>query len=122
MRFPYAVVCALFAMPDEADADTTALRRISTFQRARMLLSTINGRAEYSSPGEKFEDVTMMLFNPLRGQQSEPRVRLFAATPGSGVPSEIPEHHYFRHRCDLYNARNPHAQIGVEKLEGEDAE
>lgn len=37
MRFPYAVVCALFAFPVYADEDTTLGRTISTFQRATRL-------------------------------------------------------------------------------------
>ncbi|MCL4369956.1 MAG: hypothetical protein M1380_03480, partial [Chloroflexi bacterium] len=66
MRFPYSVVCALFAMPEDANLDRTALRRISTFRRAAMLFGTISGRQDYSSAGERFEDVTMMLFRPVR--------------------------------------------------------
>lgn len=120
MRFPYSVICALFAMPYGADLDTTALRRVSTFQRARMLLGTVSGRADYSSPGERFEDITMMLFSPVRNQASSPDVRLFAATPRSESTEEIPADRYFVRLRDLYNIRNPHAQIGVEVLDDGD--
>src|SRR5439155_4168786 len=81
LRFPYSVVCALFAMPEEANLDRTALRKISTFQRAAMLFGAISGRADYTAPGEKFEDVTMMLFRPLGAGADVPQVRLFNATP-----------------------------------------
>jgi len=121
MRFPYSVVCALFAMPDEADADTTPLRHIPTFQRARMLLGTISGRADYVSPGEKFEDVMLMLFQPLREKNGEPRVRLCAATVRPEIAHEISESQYFEHLRAIYNVRNPHAQVGVERLDHEDA-
>lgn len=118
MRFPYAVVCCLFAMPEGADQDTTALRRISTFQRARMLLGTLSGRFEHSSAAERFENVTMMLFRPLSGGMNEPWVRLYDAASGN----ELTEAQYFLLLRDIYNARNPHAQVGVEELkaDGED--
>jgi hypothetical protein len=118
MRFPYSVVCALFVMPEEANLDVTRLRRISTFQRASMLLGTISDREDYSSAGEKFENVTMMLFRPLREDQTEPWVRLF----DSRTRAELTEQQYFQRLRDIYNVRNPHYQIGVEdlKAEGED--
>src|SRR6185437_4015308 len=122
MRFPYGVVCALFAMPQGADEDMTPQRHTSTFQRARMLLGTISGRADYVSPGEKFEDVTMMLFRPLRVDEEAPRVRLFSATPRHDVVDEVQELQYFERVRDLYNGRNPHAQVGLERLDDEDAE
>src|SRR5439155_17728926 len=62
MRFPYSVICALFAFPSPADADVTPGRPISTFRRAMRLLATISGRANYADPGEKFESITLMLF------------------------------------------------------------
>ncbi|MGH7862470.1 MAG: hypothetical protein ACREOS_09555, partial [Candidatus Dormibacteraceae bacterium] len=121
MRFPYAVVGALFAMPEEADEDTTLQRRTSTFQRARMLLGTISGRTDYASPGEKFEDVTMMLFRPLGIDEAGPQVRLFSATTHSGGSGEVTGLQYFERLRDLYNIRNPHVQIGL-GLNGADDE
>lgn len=120
MRFPYGVVAALFAVPAEANLDKTPQRRISTFQRASMLLGTISGRQDYSSAGEKFEDVTMLLFGPMRDGQ-EPWVKLYAASPRQEL-MELSEKQYFAHLRDIYNIRNPHAQIGIEELkaEGED--
>ncbi len=53
MRFPYSVVAALFAMPEGSNLDRTPQRRISTFQRAAMLLGTIAGRHDYSSMAEE---------------------------------------------------------------------
>jgi hypothetical protein len=109
MRFPYSVVTALFAMPEDADRDVTAGRRISTFQRASILFGTISGRADYASAGERFEDVTMMLFGPLRETGEEPWVTLFSARSRA----EVAEADYFRTLRDIYNQRNPHYQIGV---------
>ncbi|MGC8638844.1 MAG: hypothetical protein ACP5XB_03070 [Isosphaeraceae bacterium] len=65
LRFPYSVVCALFCFPNAANEDVTPSRKVSTFERARKLLATISGRQEYTDPGEKFENVTMMLFQPV---------------------------------------------------------
>lgn len=62
LRFPYSVVCALFALPCASNLDITPVRKISTFERARRLLSTISGRQEYTGPGEKLENITMILF------------------------------------------------------------
>ncbi|MBI3979648.1 MAG: hypothetical protein HY331_15820 [Chloroflexi bacterium] len=126
MRFPYSVVCALFAMPEDADQDTTPQRRISTFQQAGMLMGTISGRADYAAAGEKFEDVTMMLFRPLRQEGGEPWVRLYSATgrqPFATAMQELSEHEYFQRLQAIYNLRNPHAQVGIEDLgiDGADA-
>ncbi|MGH9665118.1 MAG: hypothetical protein ACRD9L_11900, partial [Bryobacteraceae bacterium] len=51
MRFPYSVVCALFAFPVEADTDISEQgRRMSTFHRATKLFATISGRRNYPGP------------------------------------------------------------------------
>ncbi len=121
MRFPYAVVGALFAMPEDANLDKTALRRISTFQRAAMLLGTIGGRHDYSSAGERFEDVTMLLFRPLQEGGGEPQVKLYAATTKPEL-QELSETDYFLRLRDMYNVRNPHAQVGIEELKAEGEE
>jgi hypothetical protein len=121
MRFPYSVVCTMLAMPEETDQDRTRLRRVSSLQRAGMLLGTITGRADYTAPGERFEDVTMMLFGPERGDGTDAWVTLYHASPRLPL-SEITEAAYFAHLRDIYNERNPHAQVGIEELkaEGED--
>jgi hypothetical protein len=118
MRFPYSVICALFAMPEGADLDVTRGRRISTFRRARMLLDTISGRVDHASAPEKFEDITMMLFRPLREGGAEPWVKLYPVAPAH----EISEEQYFKRLRDIFNVRNPHVQVGVEELKapGED--
>lgn len=82
MRFPYSVVCALFAFPAASNRDVTAGRRISTFERATRLMATVSGRATYTDPGEKFENVTMMLFQPVQNDGPEPWVRLFDSKSG----------------------------------------
>lgn len=107
LRFPYSVVCALFAFPVAADEDLTDSRKVSTFRRAAKLFATISGRREYTDPGEKFENVTMILFRPLAGGQA-PQVRLVDSQSGR----EFTEDEYFLMLRSLYNRRNPHAQVG----------
>jgi len=91
MRFPYGVVCALFAFPDAADNDVTSGRTLATFRRAMKLMASISGREEYIDPGEKFENTTMMLFRAVTGKSQKPRIRLFNATG----EVEISESGYF---------------------------
>lgn len=105
LRFPYSVVTALFAMPAEADQGGAA---DSGFKKATRLFSTISGRREYTDPGEKFESVTMMLFQPKTTDESiEPWVRLFD-TKGR----ELSEEEYFDDLLQTFNTRNPHMVIG----------
>jgi hypothetical protein len=111
MRFPYAVVCALFAMPVTADRDVTVQRTMSTFRRAVRLFSTISGREEYTGPGEKFENVSMLLFQP-KAPGMEPWVRIVDCDTGR----EISEDDYFERLRAIYNARNPHAMVGEAPL------
>ena len=120
MRFPYAVVCALFAMPEAADLDLTHLRPVSTFERARLLLGTVAERMDYSSAGERFEDVTLLLFRPMNAADATPVVRLFTAGPHHGIRRELSEAEYLSRLRELYNLRNPHAQIGIEAIGEED--
>ena len=110
MRFPYSVICCLFAFPHEADLDVTPGRPVSTFRRALRLMSTISGRDEYTDPGEKFEQVTMMLFQPVTEECETPWVRLFDAESGA----EVTEREYFAGLLKLFNDRNPHAAIDFE--------
>lgn len=117
LRFPYSVVCALFCFPNAADLDTTPGRKISTFERARKLLSTISGRQEYTDPGEKFENVTMMLFQPLTSDASQPPwIRLVDTM----TVREMTQAEYFDMIRDTYNRRNPHNPIGEDILDVED--
>ncbi len=108
MRFPYSVVCGLFAFPATADEDVTAGRALSTFRRATNLLKTISGREEYTGPGEKFENITTLLYQPVNTSGVEPWVRLFDSQTGE----ELSESDYFSALKDIYNLRNPHAIIG----------
>jgi len=114
MRFPYSVICALFCFPAAADQDITPGRPVSTFGRAMKLLSTISGREEYTDPGEKFENITMMLFQPVVAGGPEPSVRLLASVTGR----ELTEQQYFGMIREIYNRRNPHAALG--EVEGEE--
>jgi hypothetical protein len=117
MRFPYSIVCALFAFPTTADQDVTPRRPVSSFQRARRLLRTISDRQDQTGPGERFENVTVMLFQPLRSGDDllPPSVRLFDCSS----EREFTEGQYFQFLLEVFNQRNPHALI--ESLdEGED--
>jgi len=116
MRFPYGVVCALFAFPADADDDVTPGRSVSTFHRAMRLMATIGDREEYTDPGEKFENVTMMLFQPAGDDSRKPWVRLFNAKG----EARISEADYFCLLREVYNRRNPHAPVGEQ--EEDDAE
>lgn len=108
MRFPYAVVCALFAFPSGADRDVTPSRPASTFQRAVKLFGTVSGRREYTDPGEKFENVTLMLYEAPADGGVVPSVRLVNAD----TQRELTEQDYYQLLRDLYNTRNPQAAIG----------
>lgn len=117
LRFPYSVICALFCFPNAADEDMTEKRRVSTFERARKLLATISGRQEYTDPGEKFENITMMLFQPVtRDPAVEPWIRLIDATTNE----QIAEADYFDMIRQIYNRRNPHTAIGDDIIEDDD--
>ena len=109
MRFPYSVVCALFAFPDAADSDRTPLRRMSTFDRACKLFSLASGRREYTDPGEKFENVTAVCYRPITALSSEPEILRLV---NCSTLQEIDEAHYFELLRTIYNERNPHAPIG----------
>jgi hypothetical protein len=50
LRFPYSVVCALFGLPNAANEDVTTGRKVSTFERARKLLSTYQRQAGVYRP------------------------------------------------------------------------
>ena len=108
MRFPYSVVCALFAFPIDAHEDVTEQRTASTFYRAMQLFATISGREEYTDPGEKFENISLMLFQPMRNGGPEPSIKLF----NTKDHLEMTEQGYFIMLRNIYNARNPHAVIG----------
>ncbi len=114
LRFPYSVVCALFCFPTSANADDVGSRAMSTFKRAQKLLATISGREEYTDPGEKFENITMLLFEPLSGDSAlPPNVRLFDTVTGR----EMGETEYFEMIRQVFNRRNPHSAIGDDIIE-----
>ena len=109
MRFPYSVVCGLFAMPQRADEDISDQRTTSTFRRATALFSTISGRSEYTDPGEKFENMSMLLFRPL-----QPGIEPTATIVDCNSGQNRGEDEYFRSLLDIFNRRNPHLVIGDE--------
>jgi hypothetical protein len=110
MRFPYSVICALFAFPAESDKDHADQRILSTFRRAAKLLATVSGREDYKGPGEKFENVTLMLFQPLEAGKTSlrPWIKLVDSETGK----EYSEAEYFQMLREIYNRRNPHGPIG----------
>ena len=114
LRFPYSVICALFCLPNAANEDVTAIRKLSTFERARKLLSTLSGRREYTDPGEKFENIAMMLFQPKTEDASViPWVRLIDCI----TARELTELEYFDSIRQIFNRRNPHAAIGEDDID-----
>lgn len=110
MRFPYSVVCGLFAFPVMADQDVTKGRRMSTFRRAMRLFASISGRKDYTDPGEKFESVTLLLFHPITPKVPKPSVKLFDAV----TEQEVTEAAYFQALKELYHRRNPHVALEQE--------
>lgn len=112
LRFPFSVVCMLFAFPVAANSDIGPKGKLSTFERARRLFATVSGRRDYTDPGEKFENVALMLFEPVSHEEMVPKVELFDAQTNESMT----EAEYFQRLLDLYNARNPHAIIGEEGL------
>ncbi len=89
---------------------------MSTFQRAMRLLATISGRREYTDPGEKFEHIAMMLFQPVMFEGAAPQVRLFDAVSRE----ELTEEAYILRLRSIYNYRNPHALIGEAAVEDDE--
>ena len=63
-----------------------------------------------TDPGEKFENVTMLLFRPFGDEEAPPEIRLIDAK----TRRQMTEAEYFRMLRSLYNQRNPHAAVGVE--------
>lgn len=113
LRFPFSVVCMLFAFPLGANSDLGPLGRLTTFERARRLFATVSGRKDYTDPGEKFENVTLLLFEPFDGQNVAPAIQLIDAQ----TKQAITEEEYFQKIRELYNIRNPHSVIGEDDLE-----
>ena len=117
MRFPYSVVCALFAFPETADSDRGPAKPVSTFRRALDLFATISGRSEYTGPGEKFENVSVLLFRPRTKESGDTRIRLFNGSPDPGSPVEITEEMYLDLLHRIFTRRNPHEAPGLDPEE-----
>jgi hypothetical protein len=115
LRFPYSVICMLFAFPIASHEDITKLRPISTFSRAMKLFATVSGRKDYTDPGEKFENVTMMLFEPVTPSQPNGSFSLYDAKTTKLITVE----EYIQTLRRIYNERNPHAPVGERDLEEE---
>ena len=111
MRFPYGVVCSLFAFPQAADEDVTRGRKISTFRRAMRLMASVSDRRDYTDAGEKFEHVAMLLFRPVGHSRGRPQIWIFDAK----TEKRISEKAYFTLLREIFNRRNPSAPIGEDE-------
>jgi hypothetical protein len=81
------------------------------------LMAAVSDRKDYTDAGEKFENVTMLLFRPAE-KGRKPKVQLFDAK----TEEEISESDYFVRLREIYNRRNPSALIGDDdESPGEDA-
>ncbi len=107
MRFPYSVVNGLFAFPAAAANDTSKARKVSTFERATKLFSTISGRSQHVDAPEKFEDVTMLLFRPISKNDQDTWIKLI----NSKTESEVSEEEYFHDLKEQFLRRNPHISL-----------
>lgn len=104
MRFPYSLVAGLFAFPVGADRNTTALRKVSTFQRATKLFATISGRKQHVDAPEKFENFTMLSFQPVTESGEAAWIRLVDCESGA----ELAEEAYLLKLRSQFLDRNPH--------------
>jgi hypothetical protein len=116
MRFPYSVGCALFCFPGAADQDVTPGRPRSAFARATHLPSTISGREDYTDPGEKLENITMLLFQSVEEDGPAPSLRLIDTI----TRNEMTEAQYYLMLRDIYNKRNSHAVVEEEISDDDD--
>ncbi len=108
MRFPYAVVCAFFAFPEDARKDKTGKRRISTFDRAMRLLASVSGREEHTDPAEKFESIAMLSVEPPSRVGKSGKITIYDAV----TRKTLSEKAYYEKLRVIYNMRNPHGLVG----------
>jgi hypothetical protein len=113
MRFPYAVVCAFFAFPEDARRDKTKKRRVATFDRAMQLLASVSGREEHTDPAEKFEDIAMLSVVPPSSAGKPGKVTIFDAVTGKALSEKA----YYEKLRMIYNRRNPHGLIGEPEMD-----
>jgi hypothetical protein len=115
MRFPYSGdMCTVCVSHSSRPRSFSGERAASGFdlQPSYSALGTISGRGDYTDPGEKFENVTMMLFESV-DEAGNATVKLVDTMR----KEEITEQQYFVRLLEIYNRRNPHALI--EALEEE---
>lgn len=110
LRFPFAVVSCLYVMPVRSFLDKGSQMKSSTFERAGRLYGTISGRRAYGDPAERFENITLMSYQPLTSDKlpGDVWIKLYEA----GGMKEVTESEYFLSLRDIYNERNPHAMVG----------
>src|SRR2546423_8127616 len=77
----------------------------SSFTRAMKLFSTVSGRRDYTDPVEKFENVTLMLFEPYTDKRRRPRFRLFVASRRDEITAAA----YCLRARQIYTGREPPA-------------
>lgn len=71
------------------------------------MLATVSGRSGYTDAGEKFENITLLLFKPLRSNGEHPSFKLFDAI----TRKQLTENQYFKQLLELHDSRNPHCPL-----------
>lgn len=104
MRFPYSIMAGLFAFPVDANQDTSALRKVSTYQRATKLFATISGRKQHVDAPEKFENFTMLSFQPVNENGEAAWIKLLDCKSAT----ELAEDAYLLRLRSQFLERNPH--------------
>lgn len=107
MRFPYSVIGGMFAFPVGAANDTSKARKVSTFDRATKLFSTVSGRDQHGNALEKFENFTMLQFQPVDESGVDPWISLVDCVSGR----KMSEDEYFDDLKSRFLTRNPHIDL-----------
>lgn len=117
LRFPFAVMVGLFAMPENADRDhdrgetgKSKLMRMSTFRRATKLMAAISRRESYTDPGENYEQIVMLRFSPRTAAHTSPD-ELTITLIESRTNRVFTEQEYYESVLEVFTVRNPHLFI-----------
>ncbi|MGY2897176.1 hypothetical protein [Deinococcus sp. UYEF24] len=116
LRFPYAVMFGIFAMPEAANADhlrpdgSAGRMTRSSFERATELMATVAGRPSYSDPGERYEHMVMLLFMPREPKHQIPADLHFKLVDAV-TRQTLSEQDYVNVLMTVIRNRNPHQFI-----------
>ncbi|MBI3667399.1 MAG: hypothetical protein HY236_14435 [Acidobacteria bacterium] len=109
LRFPFSVVCGIVAfLAASSPVDIKEGRCWVLLQRASRLFEEINGRRSHRDPGERLEDITMMLFQPPMPEGIPTWIKLLDVK----TQGELSEAEYCWNLRGIHNHRNPGAAIG----------